>query len=168
LSLHRELIEQAHFLANRETKNPRQASLRRAVSSAYYALFHLLLYEATHMLFPATPSGLRERASRAFSHGDANAVCQQWAKGNGIVTELITEPIQDELKTIAAALVDLQEERHKADYDLTEVFDKVGVLESIEKARKAMEAWRSIRKSNNAKVFLSSLLLHSKWSKYNK
>jgi uncharacterized protein (UPF0332 family) len=41
------LLEQAKHLANREKKRPRQASLRRAVSTAYYALFHLLIYEAT-------------------------------------------------------------------------------------------------------------------------
>jgi hypothetical protein len=64
VTLHRELLSQAYHLATKEPKNPRQASLRRAVSSAYYALFHLLLYEATHMLFPAKPIGLRERASR--------------------------------------------------------------------------------------------------------
>src|SRR5467141_3575239 len=42
-----DLLEQARHLANRERKNPRQASLRRAVSTAYYALFHLLIHEAT-------------------------------------------------------------------------------------------------------------------------
>jgi uncharacterized protein (UPF0332 family) len=41
------LLEQAQHLANREKKRPRQASLRRAVSTAYYALFHLLIHEAT-------------------------------------------------------------------------------------------------------------------------
>jgi hypothetical protein len=41
------LPEQAKHLANREKKKPRQASLRRAVSTGYYALFHLLIHEAT-------------------------------------------------------------------------------------------------------------------------
>src|SRR5712692_5365690 len=41
-----DLLEQARHLANREKKRPRQASLRRAVSTAYYALFHLLISEA--------------------------------------------------------------------------------------------------------------------------
>jgi uncharacterized protein (UPF0332 family) len=40
-----DLLEQALHLANRERKGPRQASLRRAVSTAYYALFHLLISE---------------------------------------------------------------------------------------------------------------------------
>jgi len=42
-----DLLEQSSHLANREPRRPRQASLRRAVSTAYYALFHLLIQEAT-------------------------------------------------------------------------------------------------------------------------
>lgn len=41
----KDLLEQARHLANREPKRPKQASLRRAVSTAYYALFHLLSME---------------------------------------------------------------------------------------------------------------------------
>ena len=41
-----DLLEQAYHLANKENDNPTQASLRRSVSTAYYALFHLLIDEA--------------------------------------------------------------------------------------------------------------------------
>jgi len=40
------LLEQAQHLVKREHKRPKQASLRRAISTAYYALFHLLISEA--------------------------------------------------------------------------------------------------------------------------
>src|SRR5712692_10552870 len=40
-----DLLEQAYHLALREKNKPRQASLRRAVSTGYYALFHLLVAE---------------------------------------------------------------------------------------------------------------------------
>lgn len=57
MGLPEDLLEQAGHLARRERKRPRQASLRRAVSAAYYALFHLLTSE------PPTSSGrLRRRA----------------------------------------------------------------------------------------------------------
>jgi uncharacterized protein (UPF0332 family) len=42
-----DLLEQAQHLAQREPKVPKQASLRRAVSTAYYAPFHLLITETT-------------------------------------------------------------------------------------------------------------------------
>lgn len=119
------------------------------------------------MLFPTTPIGLRERASRAFSHGEAKSVCESWAKGNGI-HGLTTDPIEEGLKEIAAALVDLQDLRHKADYDLTETFDQYQALEAIKKVENAMNSWKVAKKSSNAKVFLSALLLHGKWSRYNR
>lgn len=42
-----ELLELAQELDNLHPDHPHQPSLRRAVSTAYYALFHLLISEAT-------------------------------------------------------------------------------------------------------------------------
>jgi len=61
-----DLLEQAQHLANRERKEPRQASLRRAVSTAYYALFHLLISEATLNWKRAE---YRDALARVFEHG---------------------------------------------------------------------------------------------------
>lgn len=47
VALANDLLEQAYHLARKEPKRPRQASLRRAISTSYYALFHLLISEAT-------------------------------------------------------------------------------------------------------------------------
>lgn len=96
-------------------------------------------------------------------------VCEAWAKGNG-VSELTTGPIPQELRNISAVLVDLQEQRHQADYDLTQTFDRLQVLESIKKAEDAMSDWNTLKRngSSDANVFLSAPLLHSKWNKYNK
>jgi hypothetical protein len=41
-----DLLDQAFLILNKETKNPKQASLRRAVSTAYDAVFHLFVQEA--------------------------------------------------------------------------------------------------------------------------
>lgn len=43
-----DLLELARHLANLDAGSARQASLRRAVSTAYYALFHLLELKGTH------------------------------------------------------------------------------------------------------------------------
>ena len=60
-----DLLDQAFLLLNKETKNPKQASLRRAVSTAYYAVFHLLVQE-TCSNWNAT--AIRDNLARAFSH----------------------------------------------------------------------------------------------------
>src|SRR5260221_12717514 len=68
------LLEQARHLANREKKRPRQASLRRAVSTAYYALFHLLILEAT-----LNWKRVEQRAllARFFEHGKMKNACEK-------------------------------------------------------------------------------------------
>ena len=47
MSLHADLLKQARHLSTKEPSRPSQASLRRAISAAYYALFHRLVDEAT-------------------------------------------------------------------------------------------------------------------------
>ena len=47
MSLPYELLELAKHLASIDNATYRQASLRRAASTAYYALFHLLVSETT-------------------------------------------------------------------------------------------------------------------------
>jgi hypothetical protein len=126
----------------------------------------MLLYEATHLLFPNKPAGLRERASRAFSHGDARTVCEAWAKGNAMV-DFATAIIEPQLQDIAATLVNLHEARHKADYDLMKTFDRVEVLRLIDKVDNAINDWKIVKNTDNSRIFLSSLLLHSRWNKYN-
>ena len=67
-----DLLEQAQHLAQREPKRPKQASLRRAVSTAYYALFHLLITETTrNWRRPAE----RHTLARMFEHTQMGKVC---------------------------------------------------------------------------------------------
>jgi hypothetical protein len=61
-----DLLEQAYHLANLESGEPKQASLRRAVSTAYYALFHLLIDEAVGNWGVARQ---RSILARTFDHG---------------------------------------------------------------------------------------------------
>lgn len=53
MNLHNELLRQARHLATKEPRRPLQASLRRAVSAAYYALFHLLVDDAVRRMVTA-------------------------------------------------------------------------------------------------------------------
>ncbi len=71
-SFHRELLEQARHLANRRPRQPRQGDLRRAVSAAYYSLFHFLIDEACRYLLGSSPDDhtLRTILARAFLHAE--------------------------------------------------------------------------------------------------
>jgi uncharacterized protein (UPF0332 family) len=168
LTLHHDLLEQAQHLVYREPRKPRQASLRRAISAAYYSLFHFLLHEATHLLFPSKPGTLRDRASRAFTHSDARNACEIFAGGKGGIKDLTTDPLEQQLTEIAATFVELQEARHRAEYDLTQTFDRIQVVGYIDQTRVAIAKWKTIKNNPNANVFLSVLLIHNRWNKYNK
>jgi hypothetical protein len=73
-----DLLELAKHLANLEPVNPRQACLRRTVSTAYYALFHLLISEAT--LNWGRPE-LRSELGRVFGHGKMKSASVEMRSG---------------------------------------------------------------------------------------
>ena len=86
MALASDLLEQAYHLARREPKRPRQASLRRAVSTSYYALFHLLISEAT---LNWRQSSQRAALGRYFQHGSmAKASDKQKADCNRFLTSI--------------------------------------------------------------------------------
>ncbi len=58
------MIVTARKLANASPKKPRQADLKRAISTAYYALFHAMAKDASDMLVGV---GLN-RPDRAWTH----------------------------------------------------------------------------------------------------
>jgi hypothetical protein len=170
VALHHELLKQARHLALREPRNPRQASLRRAVSAAYYALFHLLVSEASQKLVATQPPALRLQVRRAFVHGDMKAACEFFT-GNAItdpnnsnnLRHLLTLPIEALITNVAAAFVDLQQARHAADYDHLSQLTRANALLKVSKAEQAFLDWTLIRNSSNANVFLATLLLHNRW-----
>jgi len=167
LALPEDLLAVSRHLALREPKRPRQATLRRAISTAYYALFHLLASAGAGALAPARPAALRSRVRRAFGHEEMKRVCAQFQHGEaslGAATRpLITAPLEPELATIAATFVALQDARHAADYDAAESFSRADALDLVRAAETAFAAWKTVRGRPNANVFLAALLLGRGW-----
>src|SRR5689334_12165424 len=82
---HRQLIDQAQALASQERGRPRQASLRRAVSAAYYAVFHWLVDASSAYLAGAgrEERRLRHALARTFSHSEMVQACRSFQAGYG-------------------------------------------------------------------------------------
>jgi uncharacterized protein (UPF0332 family) len=178
LALHHDLLELAGHLAIRETKKPRQASLRRAVSTAYYALFHLLIADAVTRFMPARPIGLRLLAQRAFNHGDMYNVClnfmtsQRTFLKSGLSSQtpsqaqkLLTFPLDLPLFAVMQAFNSLQSARHDADYNLNKPWNREKALDNVQTARRAFDYWSLARETPNATVFLTALLLQRHWGR---
>ena len=111
---------------------PRQSNLRRAISTAYYALFHCLANCCADMLVGGPGANRSEPAwnqtYRALQHGFARQRCQHPNISN----------FPSEIQYFAQVFVDLQQARHRADYDPDVSFDKVAATQLIDFAEDAI------------------------------
>ena len=174
MALHHDLLEQASHLALREPKKPKQASLRRAVSAAYYALFHLLVAQGALLLSPRQPSGLNILIIRAFNHGQMREVCSGFVaisstprsqRVPAATRELLSLPLEPDLVQVLQAFVDLQEARHQADYDVAKDWNRLNVINHVQTAQLAFAAWANVRKTPNAAVVMAAFLLQKHWGR---
>lgn len=101
---------------------PRQADLRRAMSSAYYAIFHAVLTDAADDFVGRTQRHTPRYALvyRSIDHRTLRGLCIDIRKAKLPDKYSSHEPrggFSSDLKAFATAVVDLHEKRHLADYD---------------------------------------------------
>lgn len=107
-----DLIEQAEFLARREQRKPKEASLRRAVSAAYYALFHELSRTAADAFVGGSKDwSLYSPTYRIIEHGAAKKFFES-------IRNRASEfgPLGPTVIRVGEAFILLQDERKRADY----------------------------------------------------
>jgi uncharacterized protein (UPF0332 family) len=162
--VHKDLLEQARRLATLDIKKPKQASLRRAISAAYYAVFHLLVDEACRVQIGAqhNQAPFRQVLGRAYAHGVMKDACKSFGSGTlkkGVLKGLPTGfTVPEAIRLLAATFVDLQDKRHLADYDLTERFERSSVLALLKQVEQRVEDFRNLAPSNEKRFFLACLL----------
>ncbi|MBE9475930.1 MAG: hypothetical protein IME92_02220 [Proteobacteria bacterium] len=121
------------------THNASVAHLSRAVSTAYYCLYQHLLDDCCLQVF-GNQSGLnraRQHLKRSITHNEIKTKCK------GVSEKLDFPP---SLVKFANAIVDLQNERHKADYDENRSFNLLEVLAIIAKADHAIKSYNRTEK----------------------
>ena len=143
--------------------------LRRAVSSAYYGLFHRLT-TAGSMPFAVGGEPLRFQAARAFSHSAMRKVCDAYIRSPARpfppgLEHLSPSPPDRRLIEIARAFARLQEGRHVADYDLSAVIKASYVAELVGFAETALTDFDAIQFLPETTVFLTALLLADRWTR---
>lgn len=132
-----DLLEIASSLAARERGRPKQASLKRAVSTAYYAPFHELADLCSRELVGAPQQANwanYRQIYRALDHGSARRV-------------LDPQKSEDEILPIALAFSTLQRERHTADYDPEFTLSRPDTIELIAQATRSIQALRGLVRS---------------------
>ena len=139
-----DLIQHAIFLSELNISlEPKQVDLRRAVSAAYYGLFHLLTTEAAQNW---KHEGQRDRFARMFDHGRMKASSSK-ISSRPLPADSAEKPIAADLKLVADSFVKLQQARHTADYDNSRVWSRAQVWEMITEAEDAIAAWSNIREN---------------------
>jgi hypothetical protein len=156
IDLPEQLMAQAEFLVRDSDLN--EANVRRSVSSAYYALFHLLVRDA---ILNWKHADHRSRLARTFDHKRMKDASTGILKEIGSVRNPETadpDPERLRLSTVAQAFVDLQQARHKADYDIEEPFQPLDAAVHVAQARLAFQTWAEVKDQPLPQRYLYSLL----------
>ena len=156
-----QLLEQAKSLL---TLPPNQANLRRAVSTAYFALFHLLVRST---VLKWNEPLHQARIARIFEHERMKKVSGATIKsmgaeidsGDSNSTGVIS---RTDLTKVAQSFIILQQARHDADYNLEKPLDPADAEAQVNLANSAFVSWEMTRNSEFAKEYLFSLLFKEK------
>jgi hypothetical protein len=154
MAYHDDLLTQALQLVH--VSPPSQLTLRRAVSAAYYAVFHFLIFEATSHWSNAP---LRTALGRAYDHGIMKTASNRILNTKDFPFTGEDPTVVSQLRFVAQTFSQLQEDRHFADYNLTKDLDQVEALTQVKSAEKLVNTWPSIRGEQITQAYLVSLLV---------
>jgi hypothetical protein len=154
MAYHDDLLAQALQLVH--VWPPNQLTLRRAESAAYYAVFHFLISEATSNWSNAS---LRTALARAYDHGVMKTASNRILNSMDFPFSREDPTVVANLRFVARAFSQLQEDRHFADYNLTKDLDRVDALKQVKSAEEIFNTWSSIRGQQIAQAYLVSLLV---------
>jgi hypothetical protein len=169
------LLDTAERLVPREAERgrPAYADHRRAVSTAYYAVFHAIGDRVAKAVFTEADEAFLHQVRRWVGHGDIREVsmwiCQLEGRRSGSPPRHIVALLQSgavthvdvETRTIADGFLDLNDKREQADYDHTAVFTRADTLIQIDLA-KATVALVEGTQSDPAKRFFGLIGMRAK------
>ena len=147
MGLAEELLEDAHFLAEKGITDQRQTLMRRSVSTAYYAAFHLFIDDfVEHWEFPDQ----RARLGRMFGHGKMCTGFTPKDKKN-------PTPRGTSAARCDHSFSQLQKDRERADYDSGWRLVDTDVRNAIRLAEDVFANWRRIKDEDIARHHLLSM-----------
>lgn len=140
---------------------PSDIDLRRAVSAAYYGLFHLLTASAAVQMAPVGTASFVSLLRRGIDHKHLRLVSEAVAARGRLnpILGATGKPPSDQLAGVAAAVQTLQTARHQADYDLNISLTVPQGSFCISTAKDAFANWALIAQEQEAQVFLTLMML---------
>jgi len=146
--IHDDLLDIAEHLALLDERKPRQTSLRRAISSAYYGLFHALAALcADELVGYSKPWDVYAPIYRTLDHGRAKDALKRLLANSG-----------GDIAFIGQTFILLQERRHAADYDPSPLATgRRETLDLVDLAKRATVRLNALGK--NDRLFLAVQLI---------
>ena len=157
MAYHDELLQQSFEFGGKPS--PTQADLRRSVSAAYYALFHLLIAETVANW---SLDSSRGALSRMFDHLQMKKVSRRTFNPEQFPFLNEDKMVVSKLRKVAEAFVLLQDQRHIADYDNSTRWTQSEAREEVARASDAFSIWQSIRHEKIAHDYLVALLIKTR------
>jgi hypothetical protein len=155
------LFEQADLLINSRPGRPRQVDIRRAMSAAYYGLFHAVMTAAADQVIGAAhrTDSRYGLVYRGIDHGALRVLC------NGIKQTLPAKykpylpssGFGPNITAFATAVIELQEKRHTADYNPMVQMKRSDAVLSVQTARAALRQFQGASAEQRG-IFLNILL----------
>jgi hypothetical protein len=156
---HDDLLTLARQMVDRNPGTPVEAELRRAVSTAYYALFHLLVDDGTNRIVAV--ASIRSRVARTFDHKLMKLVCQEYVKLKPDSTGKYTLPsghdVPAEIVNLASTFVALQEARHQADYNTGTPVTHLQAETEVGRVEQSFADWHLVQAHPATDTFLAEL-----------
>ena len=134
---------------------PTQAAIRRAISNAYYAVFHALATSNSDVLIGPIHGQLTadawNRIYRGLNHGHAKSQLEPEVKRN--------QPrLSADALNFADLFCKLQGERHNADYNPREAFTAQAATSWLDSAEAAITRFLQTSRSERAAVAILTLI----------
>jgi uncharacterized protein (UPF0332 family) len=158
------LFEQAEKLIASQAGRPRQVDIRRAISAAYYAIFHAIITTATDQFVGATNRSESRYGLvyRSVDHRWLRDLCKEVQKStpsSNFRSYVPSGGFGDDIVAFAAAVAELQLKRHVVDYDVMTRMNRSEAVLAIAEAKAALG--RFGRASQQEQLAFLSLLLFS-------
>jgi hypothetical protein len=156
------LFDQADKLITIQVGPPRQVDIRRAISAAYYATFHATITAAADQFIGVTNRDTSRYGLvyRSVSHAWLRDLCKEVQKPNlpnRFRPHAPSDGFGPNITAFAAAVVELQEKRHAADYDVMIRMNKSDAVLAISTAKAALRRFNNASKARRL-AFISVLL----------
>jgi hypothetical protein len=156
------LFEQANKLITIQVGPPRQVDIRRAISSAYYAMFHATITAAVDQFIGVTnrDESRYGLVYRSVNHAWFRDLCKEVQKAtlsNKFKPYAPSNGFDPNITAFAKAVVELQEKRHAADYDVMIRMNKSDAILAISTAKAALRRFNRANKAGRV-AYLSILL----------